>query len=84
MLDKNKGAAVIASMVDWASAFDRQDSTLAIKKFINMGVRSSLVPVLVRYLTDRRMKVRFNREYSSIHHFVQVANLQVKILIDLG
>ena len=38
LLDKNKGAAVIASMVDWASAFDRQDSTLAIEKFINMGV----------------------------------------------
>ena len=53
MLDKNKGAAVIASMVDWASAFERQDSTLAIKKFINMGVAPHLSQFLfVTYLTE--------------------------------
>ena len=55
-------------MVDWASAFERQDSTLAIEKFINMGVRSSLVPVLVSYLSGRGMQVRFNGEFSSTHY----------------
>ena len=67
LLDKNKGAAVIASMVDWASAFDRQDPTLAIEKFLSIGVRPSLIPILVSYLSGRKMKVRFNGTYSTNH-----------------
>ena len=57
-------SAVIATSLDWASAFDRQDPTLAIKKFIKIGIRSSLIPLLASYLTDRRMKVKFNDEVS--------------------
>jgi hypothetical protein len=61
LLDNNSTcSAVIASLVDWSSAFDRQDPTLAIQKFIKMGVRPSLVPVLASYLTDRQIQVRFN------------------------
>ena len=59
-------AAVIATSLDWASAFDRQDPTLAIKKFINMGVRPSLIPLLASYLTDRKMRVKFKNEMSEI------------------
>ena len=59
LLDNNNSrSAVIAALVDWSSAFDRQDSTLAIEKFIKMGVRASLVPVLASYLTDRRMDAK--------------------------
>ena len=57
---RKKGTAVIASMVDWANAFDRQDPTLAIHKFIKLGVRPSLIPILVSYLSERTMKVKFN------------------------
>ena len=61
LLDKNNNrSAVIASLFDWSSAFDCQDPTLAIKKYLKMGVRPSLVPVLVSYLTEREMEVRFN------------------------
>ena len=68
LLDKNSNqSAVIAAMVDWASAFDRQDPTLGIQKFINMGVRPALIPVLVSYLSDREMQVRYNDQYSSTH-----------------
>ena len=68
LLDKNNNhSAVIASLVDWASAFDRQDATLAIQKFIKMGVRPSIIPVLVSYLTDRQMQVKFNNTYSKTH-----------------
>ena len=68
LLDKNNNhSAVIASLVDWASAFDRQDATLAIKKFIQMGVRPSVIPILVSYLTDRQMQVKFNSTYSKTH-----------------
>ena len=52
LLDKNTDhSAVIASLVDWSSAFDRQDATLAIQKFIQMGIRPSVVPILASYLT---------------------------------
>ena len=55
---------VIATSLDWSAAFDRQDPTLAIIKFIKLGVRTSLIPLLASYLTDRKMKVKFNNEMS--------------------
>ena len=54
LLDNNNTcSAVLAAMVDWASAFDRQDPTLAIQKFLKMGVRPALIPVLVSYISDK-------------------------------
>ena len=68
LLDNNNTcSAVIASLVDWASAFDKQDPTLGIQKFIKMGVRPSITPLLVSYLTDRQMQVRFNDVYSGTY-----------------
>ena len=67
LLDSNHNkSAVIASCLDWSAAFDRQDPTIAIEKFIQLGVRSSIIPLLVSYLTDRKMQVKFNGEVSSI------------------
>ena len=37
---------------------------MAIKKFIQLGVRPSLILLLASYLTDRQMKVKFNGEMS--------------------
>ena len=54
-------SAVIATSVDWSAAFDRQYLTLAI---IKLGVRPSLIPLLASYLTDRKMRVKFNNEVS--------------------
>ena len=67
---KTRPTAVIAARVDWTSAFDRQDPTLAIQKFIKMGVRSSLIPVLMSYLSDRKMRVKFNGETSQEHQLI--------------
>ena len=65
LLDQNPDrSAVIATYLDWASAFDRQDPTIAIRKFIQLGVRPSLIPLLISYLSGRRMKVKFNGEES--------------------
>ena len=63
-------SAVIASSLDWSAAFDRQDPTLAIIKFIKIGVRPSLIPLLASYLTDRKMKVKFNGELSEFHRLM--------------
>ena len=65
LLDRNNDrSAVIMVGLDWSSAFDRQDPTIAIQKFIQLGVRPSLIPLLASYLTDRKMKVKFNGELS--------------------
>ena len=67
LLDRHTDrSAVIATYLDWSSAFDRQDPTLAIQKFIKLGVRPSLIPLLSSYLTDRKMQVKFNGELSEI------------------
>ena len=62
-MNKDRSAAVMVGL-DWSSAFDRQDPTIAIKKFIKLGVRPSLIPLLSSYLTDRKMRVKFNCELS--------------------
>ena len=68
MLDQSDGhAAVILAMIDWKSAFDTQDPTLAINKFYKMGLRASLIPILVSYLQDRRMTVKFRGSNSLVH-----------------
>ena len=69
-LDKPGMAAVIRSAADWAAAFDRTDPTKSITKFIKMGVRPSLVPILMQFLTDRKMSVRFNNAESSIYNLI--------------
>ena len=67
ILDSNPHkSAVIDTYLDGSSAFDRQDPTLAIKKFIQIGVRPSLIPLLSSYLTDRKIQVKFNGEVSKI------------------
>ena len=71
LLDKNQDkSAVIAASLDWAAAFDRQDPTIAVMKFIKLGVRPSLIPLLSSYLTDRSMKGKFNGELSEIMSLV--------------
>ena len=65
LLDRNPDrSAVIMTSLDLSAAFERQDPTLAIKKFIQLGVRPSLILLLASYLTDRQMKVKFNGEMS--------------------
>ena len=65
LLDKHSDrSAVLMTCLDWSAAFDRQDPTLAIKRFIELGVRPSLIPLLASYLTDRKMQVKFNGELS--------------------
>ena len=65
LLDKHPDrSAVIMTLLDWSAAFDRQDPTLAIQKFIQLGIRPSLIPLLASYLTDRQMRVKFNGEIS--------------------
>ena len=66
LLDKPGMKAVIAASVDWASAFSRTDPTKTVSRFVAMGLRSSLVSVIIEFLEEREMTVKFNQEESSL------------------
>ena len=71
---------IIATCLDWSAAFDHQDPTLAIIKFIQLGVRPSLIPLLASYLTDRKIKVKFNGEMSAFLTLIGFFKVYKKIL----
>ena len=54
LLDNNSDPTV-----DWASSSDRQDPSVGIQKFLKKRVGPSLIPVLVSYLTERKMRVKY-------------------------
>ena len=65
--DKNtqqEARAVLAQMIDWEAAFDRQCHRLGIMSFIENGVRKSLIPILISYFQDRKMAVKWNGQQS--------------------
>ena len=51
---------MIQTLINWKEAFTRQCTKLGIEAFIKCGVRSSLIPLLLNYLQDRTMKVKWN------------------------
>ena len=63
---KGESVAVIASLIDWAKAFPRLDATLGIKSFIENGVRPSLIPIITSFFENRRMKVKWHGQLSSV------------------
>ena len=68
-LDSSTGGqhnAVIASLIDWSKAFDRQDATLAVKSFQDNGVRPCLIPLLISFFEDRLMTVNWHNSKSSV------------------
>ena len=62
---QSEAFAVIVKMIDWSQAFDRQSHKLGIKSFIKNGVRSSLIPILISFFQNRKMKVKWNGQVSS-------------------
>ena len=71
VLDSNnqkEANAVLVQLVDWSQAFDRQCPELGIKSFIKTGVRKSIIPVLISYFQDRKMKVKWRNQLSSVRN----------------
>ena len=69
VLDTNsqrEAYAVVAQLVDWAQAFDRQCPKLCIESFVKNGVRKSIIPVLISYFQNRRMKVKWKKKLSTL------------------
>ena len=62
---KSEVCAILATLVDWKQAFPRQCPTLGVQSFIQNGVRPALIPLLINYFQNRRMKVKWQGEISS-------------------
>ena len=58
--------AVLATLYDWKEAFPRQCPKLGVEAFLKCGVRPSLIPLIISYLQDRTMVVRWHGETSSV------------------
>ena len=56
--------AVLCTFVDWKQAYSRQCHTLGVESFIKNGVRPSLIPILISYFEDRKMRVRWHGKLS--------------------
>ena len=66
--NKDEAYGIIMQLVDWSQAYDRQCPELAIKSFIENGVRKSIIPVLMNYFQDRKMIVKWKNTKSSLRH----------------
>ena len=68
--ENHEQSAVLAIGVDWESAYDKIDPSITVSRFLEMGLRPSLAPLLIDYFSDRKMTVRFNNESSSVHRLI--------------
>ena len=41
-----------------------------ISKFINLGLRESIIPLLISYMTDRQMKVKWKGKISNLRGLI--------------
>ena len=56
--------AVLCMTVDLKQAYSRQFHTLGIQSFLKNGVRPSLIPLLISYFEDRKMRVKWHNKLS--------------------
>jgi hypothetical protein len=63
--DMRQPHAVLAACVDLSKAFNRVDHCLVIQDLFDMHTPSWLLKIIVSYLSDRSMILKYNGEYSS-------------------
>jgi len=66
--DSDDQTAILAVMVDFSKAFNRQNHNLLITKLSDMGVPSWLLRIIIGFLTDRRMIVKYKGVKSSVKY----------------
>ena len=62
--DRQEPTAVLACLVDFSKAFNRQDHNILITKLSDMGVPSWLLQLVIAFLSDRTMIVRYKGKSS--------------------
>ena len=67
-LDKTKNGqslAVVAALIDWKQAFPRQCPKLGVEASMKLGVRDSIIPMLINFFQNREMQVKWHGKFSS-------------------
>ena len=64
--DSADQTAVMACMVDFSKAFNRQNHNLLVTKLSDMGVPGWLLKIVMAFLTDRKMIVKYKGQQSSV------------------
>ena len=64
--DSQEQTAILACLVDFQKAFNRINHNLIITKLSDMGVPGWLLKIVVAFLKDRKMLVRYKGKHSSI------------------
>ena len=57
--DKKEPTSVLACLIDFSKAFNRQDHNILVTKLSDMGVPAWLLKLVMAFLEDRRMVVRY-------------------------
>ena len=57
--DSNDQTSVLAVLVDFSKAFHRQNHNLLITKLSDIGVPAWLLRVVISFLSDRKMRVKY-------------------------
>ena len=63
--DAREPTAVLACLVDFAKAFNRQDHNILVTKLSDMGVPAWLLRIVISFLKDRKMIVRYKGKASN-------------------
>ena len=64
--DSTEQTAILAVMVDFSKAFNRQNHNILITNLSDMGVPGWLLKIVIAFLSDRKMWVRYKGKYSSV------------------
>ena len=63
--DSTDQIAILACMVDFSKAFNRQNHAILISKLSQMGVPGWLLKIVIGFLSNRKMFVKFKGKHSS-------------------
>ena len=64
--DSTDQTAILACMVDFSKAFNRQNHNLLVTKLSDMGLPGWLLKLVIAFLSDRRMLVKYKGKMSGI------------------
>ena len=70
LLDNPEKIAIFLKSYDWKVAFDGLDPTIVIMKCIRLGIRSSVVKVIIDFLNERKMEVTLNKYTSKSYDLI--------------
>ena len=65
--DDTESTAVLACLVDFSKAFNRQDHNILITKLSDLGIPEWLLKVVMAFLKDRSMKVKYKGKFSKLY-----------------